>query len=123
MQLSSCFRKSACGPNRFAIITRLSGRPLLLRTRVVAVLLIIHGLLLWWIDSRISPTMNEISHLPAGLRILEHGAFDLYSVNPPLVRLVAAIPVYLSVLAPTGLWSQTNRIYAQNFQPAANSVN
>ncbi|NQT16287.1 MAG: glycosyltransferase family 39 protein, partial [Planctomycetes bacterium] len=35
-------------------------------------------------------------HLPAGVSHLELGRFDLYRVNPPLVRIVAALPVMLA---------------------------
>ena len=40
-----------------------------------------------------SPTKDEVAHLPAGLAIWKYQDFSLYRVNPPLVRLVAAVPV------------------------------
>lgn len=40
--------------------------------------------------------MSEVGHLPAGLSHLQFARFDLYRVNPPLVDLVAAIPVLLA---------------------------
>ncbi|MEM6484899.1 MAG: glycosyltransferase family 39 protein [Pseudomonadota bacterium] len=40
-----------------------------------------------------SPTLNEPGHLVAGLSHWEFGRFELYRVNPPLVRMVAALPV------------------------------
>lgn len=40
-----------------------------------------------------SVTNNEPAHLVAGLSNLEFGRYELYSVNPPLTRLIAAIPV------------------------------
>jgi len=40
-----------------------------------------------------SPTYNEPAHLVAGLSYWSFGRFDVYSVNPPLVKLVAALPV------------------------------
>ena len=40
-----------------------------------------------------SPTIDEVSHLPAGLFTWKTGRFDLYRVNPPLGRMVAALPV------------------------------
>jgi len=40
-----------------------------------------------------SPTHNEPAHLAAGVSHWELGHFDLYKVNPPLVRQIAALPV------------------------------
>lgn len=40
-----------------------------------------------------SPTFDEPAFLVAGLSHWQTGAFDLYSVNPPLVRTVATAPV------------------------------
>ena len=40
-----------------------------------------------------SPSIDEVGHLAAGLSHWEIGRFDLYAVNPPLIRLVAAIPL------------------------------
>lgn len=43
--------------------------------------------------TRHSPTLNEPAHLVAGLSHWEYGRFELYRVNPPLVRMTAALPV------------------------------
>jgi len=43
--------------------------------------------------SRQSPTVDEPGHLVAGLSHWQFGQFDLYRVNPPLVRLFATLPV------------------------------
>jgi hypothetical protein len=43
-----------------------------------------------------SPVMSELPHLPAGLSHWQFGRFDLYRVNPPLARMVAALPVKAS---------------------------
>lgn len=40
-----------------------------------------------------SPTIDEAAHLPAGLSHWHFARFDLYRVNPPLVRMVAAVPL------------------------------
>ena len=40
-----------------------------------------------------SPTLNEPGHLVAGLSYWKFGRFDVYNVNPPLVKMVAALPV------------------------------
>ncbi len=42
-----------------------------------------------------SPAYDEVAHLPAGIWCWHFGRFDLYRVNPPLVRMVAAVPVVL----------------------------
>ena len=62
----------------------------------VTAILGLHGVLLVvgaWIHT---PTCNEVAQLPAGLSHLCLGQFDLYRVNPPLVRLVAALPVVVA---------------------------
>jgi len=40
-----------------------------------------------------NPTVDEVVHLPAGVTYWEKGTFRLYHHNPPLVRMVAALPV------------------------------
>jgi hypothetical protein len=51
---------------------------------------------------RENPTVDEVAHLPAGVTYWQKGTFRLYPQNPPLVKLVAALPVVLSdpVMAP-----------------------
>ncbi|QDV18647.1 hypothetical protein Pan153_33070 [Gimesia panareensis] len=61
---------------------------------IVICLLSIHGGLLVYQSKMDSPTLNEPGHLAAGISYLEHGRFELYRVNPPLIRLLAAAPVY-----------------------------
>src|SRR5262249_13940399 len=39
------------------------------------------------------PTVDEVVHLPAGITYWQKGTFRLYHHNPPLVKLVAALPV------------------------------
>ncbi len=64
------------------------------RRRIVVIgVLLAHVGLLAWIDYRNSPVKDEVGHLPAGVRIWQTGRFDLYPVNPPLVRAIAALPV------------------------------
>jgi hypothetical protein len=64
--------------------------------RVVAALLLVHTGLLAWSAYRHSPVMPEVGHLPAGISHWTLGRFDLYRVNPPLVRMVAAIPMAIA---------------------------
>jgi hypothetical protein len=59
---------------------------------VIALLGVQAGLLAWSATHN-SPTLDEPAHLVAGLRHWKYGAFDVYSVNPPLVHYVAALPV------------------------------
>ncbi len=54
-----------------------------------------HAFLLGFAASRHSPTLLEGSLLAAGVSHWELGRYELYRVNPPLVRMVAAIPVKL----------------------------
>lgn len=60
---------------------------------IVAALLLTHAGLLAYSATRHSPTLNEPGHLVAGLSHWKFGRFELYRVNPPLVRMVAALPV------------------------------
>ena len=62
---------------------------------VVALTIGVHGLLLAWAAAWQSPTHNEVAHLPAGISHWQWGQFALYRVNPPLVRMIAALPVHL----------------------------
>lgn len=59
----------------------------------VCLLLAIHAGLLAYSATRHSPTMLEPALLVSGLSHWEFGRFELYRVNPPLVRMVAALPV------------------------------
>ncbi len=65
-------------------------------TRIVSAiacsLLVIQAFLLSWISWHTSPTLNEVAHLPSGLYAWKFGSFDVYRVNPPLARSIAAIP-------------------------------
>lgn len=67
------------------------------RTRVAVVVflafLATHTGLLGYSAYVHSPTLNEPAHLVAALSHWKFGRFELYRVNPPLVRMVAALPV------------------------------
>jgi hypothetical protein len=63
---------------------------------LACLLVVSHLGLLAWGAYKHSPTADEVAHLPAGLSHLELGRFELYRVNPPLVRTVAAVPVSLA---------------------------
>ena len=57
------------------------------------VLLAMNAALLAYSATRHSPTLLEPAHLAAGVSHWELGRFELYRVNPPLARMIAAIPV------------------------------
>jgi Dolichyl-phosphate-mannose-protein mannosyltransferase len=65
-------------------------------TLLVAGLLVAHYALAASSLLRENPTVDEVNHLPAGLSYWQTGSFRLYHHNPPLIKLVAAIPVWLS---------------------------
>ncbi|MCL2006050.1 MAG: glycosyltransferase family 39 protein [Planctomycetaceae bacterium] len=62
---------------------------------LVILLLTIHALLLAYSATKHSPTALEGPLLAAGVSHWELGRYELYRVNPPLVRMVAAMPVML----------------------------
>ncbi len=59
------------------------------------IVLLLHCGLLAWSASRHSPVADEVGHLPAGLSHWRLNRFDLYNVNPPLVRTVATLPLHI----------------------------
>jgi hypothetical protein len=61
----------------------------------LAVLLSCHAALLAWSSAQQSPTPLEAAAIAAGLCQWRSGRHDSYRVNPPLVRLLAAIPAAL----------------------------
>lgn len=65
------------------------------RTHSIAasILIAIQASLLAFSATRHTPTHLEPAFLAAGLSHWEFGRFELYRVNPPLVRMVAALPV------------------------------
>ena len=69
------------------------------RQCLLLVILISHGGLLAFSAAVHSPVVSEVKHLPAGLSHILLGRFDLFRVNPPLVRTVAALPVAMMLPA------------------------
>jgi hypothetical protein len=43
-----------------------------------------------------NPTVDEVVHMPSGITYWQKGTFRLYHHNPPLFKLVAALPVVLA---------------------------
>jgi 4-amino-4-deoxy-L-arabinose transferase-like glycosyltransferase len=76
----------------FGAVYALFERPKIAR-RAVAALLFLHTCLLAYSAYIHSATLNEPAHLVAGLGEWKFGLFNIYNVNPPLVKMVAALPV------------------------------
>jgi 4-amino-4-deoxy-L-arabinose transferase-like glycosyltransferase len=60
---------------------------------LLAAVLTLQAILLGWTAFRNSPVVDEYAHFCAGLSHWRFHSFDLYRVNPPLVRTVATIPI------------------------------
>src|SRR5690606_28044782 len=43
-----------------------------------------------WVET---PTIDEFAHVPSGCVYWKYGRFDLYAKNPPLWKMVMALPV------------------------------
>lgn len=72
----------------------------------LACLVGIHSVLLTFSSINNSPTTDEVTFLSSGISHWYLGRFELCAVNPPLVRMVAAIPVL--ALNPNVDWSNAN---------------
>lgn len=60
---------------------------------IVAAILLCHYAVAAWSLLRENPTVDEVNHLPAGITYWQTGSFRVYHHNPPLIKLVAALPV------------------------------
>jgi hypothetical protein len=58
-------------------------------------LTILSAILLCFLNINSSSNQDEAANLVGGLSIWKYGRFDLYHVNPPLTRMIAALPVTL----------------------------
>lgn len=70
---------------------------------IVTALLVVQTVLLGFLAAHQSPNANEPGHLAAGVSHWKLGRFELYRVNPPLVRMLGALPVLL--MEPEVDWS------------------
>ena len=57
------------------------------------VLLAVHTVLVAFSSAHHNPTVDEAAHIAAGLSNWRFGRFELYHVNPPLVRMCATLPL------------------------------
>jgi dolichyl-phosphate-mannose-protein mannosyltransferase len=62
-------------------------------SRIVVLILVVHTGMIAWGALRHSPTVDEPAYLASGISHWTFGRFDLYRVSPPLVRMVAALPI------------------------------
>ena len=58
----------------------------------VVILLATHAVLAVHTLSVKTVTVDEVAHLPAGITYWQSGSFALYHQNPPLVKLLLALP-------------------------------
>lgn len=63
---------------------------------LLCLVLCVHAGLLAYESDWNGPNLDESAHLPSGLSHWEFGNFTLYRVNPPLIRMWAAIPLLVS---------------------------
>ena len=70
----------------------------------MAAILIVHASCLAWGATLHSPNVDEAAHLVAGISHWKFARFELFSVNPPLVRMVASLPVL--AMKPKTDWSR-----------------
>src|SRR5262249_12270434 len=78
----------------------------------VAGLLLLHYALAAQSLLQENPTVDEVVHLPAGITYWQKKTFGLYHYNPPLVKLVAALPVVWSGVLPEPLYERKAKAWA-----------
>jgi hypothetical protein len=61
----------------------------------IVLLLFIQTVLLAYLSWATSPNRTEIGHLGAAAYFRHTGKFDVFHVNPPLIRIIAGTPVFL----------------------------
>lgn len=79
----------------------------------IGVILLVHVGMLVYSAAIHSPTFQEVSVLPAGVYHWKSGDFSHFRVNPPLIRLIAALPVL--AMRPAQDWHQVqDHIWLRN---------
>jgi hypothetical protein len=91
---------------------------------VVIVILTTYLCLLVWAVAVNSPVMSEDALLASGVSHYKFSKFDLFRVNPPLVRLLAAYPVKDVLSESKDGWRQydTNPLKRSEFTVGVNLV-
>lgn len=72
-------------------------------------LLVTHAMMLGYGAAVHSPGWDEIGHIPAGLSHWQLGNTELYRVNPPLVRMLATLPLLVVDWDVNWAWSDAPR--------------
>lgn len=72
-----------------SLLSRIAGRT----SPLIIILIVTHTGLLCYSGWRHFPNIDEAAHLAAGAAHVQAGNFSRYHVNPPLVRLVGALPL------------------------------
>ena len=76
--------------------------PITVRRWSVALLLSIQALLVGWIGCRACPNKTELGHMAAAVYFWHTLRFDVFHVNPPLTRIITALPA--AMCSPTYDW-------------------
>lgn len=72
--------------------------------------------MLWNAADELSPNPDEFAHLVAGISYWQTGDASLYNVNPPLVRLVAALPSIMGGVRIPQLYVKVDRTTRREFE-------
>jgi len=75
---------------------RSESKPRLSAAWIVFGIMLVHAGMLAYSAKVHSPCIDEVGQVPGGLLIWQHARYDVYAVNPPLMRAVAALPWHLS---------------------------
>lgn len=67
-----------------------------LTAAIVLIVLLLHAALAIDVARQFTVTHDEYWHIPVGLLNLEHGQFDYDNLNPPLIRMLAAAPLWIT---------------------------
>lgn len=63
---------------------------------IIVLLLVIHAGIAFDVSRKLTVTHDEYWHLPVGYLTLKTGRFDFDTLNPPLIRIWAALPLMLT---------------------------
>jgi hypothetical protein len=90
---------------------------------VLLTICLVQAVLLWTAAERLSPNPDEFAHLVAGITYWKTGVADVYNVNPPLVRLVASLPLVVEGVRTPSQQIRQSRSERIEFSLAQNFVN